>query len=582
MPEKGNNGIEESVPTVDNTVSEQSPIVDNVQPTEYSVNDFGLPSGDDFTGNGKRKKKLIPIIAIIAVVLAAIGGGVFFYFNSKPKAVMESAINDAYKKEYGDLSKFFKDLEENSLDYDIFNDTLKVSGEVSVGGELLKGLENNTIKFDLGIDVKNEMFEGTAILTEKNKDLIDATVFGKNGKLYMKSNSLLNGVYYIDDFDFEDVLDLSELEDMMNQVNLPKAKEIDKIVESIKNAVIESLDEDEMEKSKDEIKINNEKINATKITYTIDEKSTEKFVKSMLKQLKKDDDLLESIANIANIDVSELESALEEAEDSIDGSFEGMGKGKLNVYTTGVSNDFAMIELVTDSVKISYGSHKDNGCFVIKAESDDEEIKFEILSETKKDITTVEVNYNDDTLATFTVRAFNSNYLDLDYDINIPEEIAGDEYSAKGSLKVTSEKDGDNKVSGVFEFSIDANIAGESLDLSGKLDYAVEVGADIADYNTKNAKDTDDMTEEDAKKLQDALTELEDTEIFKFISELEDLDLDNLFGSSNINENQIQVNKCDVAICDYDTCEEKDGTEVCECEYFDYDNSKYETIMCEQ
>lgn len=590
MPVKGKKDIEEAISNDETTViAEQNSVVDEVSPTQSEENEFGLPSGNDFTSKSKKKKMLIPIVTIVAVILAAIGGVLFYTFNKKPEAIMKDAINDAYK----DFSKALKEYEENAINFDILKDSFKMSGELSVGGDLLKGLENDKIKVEVGLDAANEKFEASAILTEKNKNLLDATVFGKNGKLYIKSNNLFDNTYYIDDYDFEDYFDFSEYESMMSEIKMPSADDIDSIVKSLKNAIIKSLDKDEMKKSKEEIKINGTKVKTTKITYTIDEKSTEKFVKSMIKEIKKDDSLLEKIAEITDMDVSDLEDAIDEAQDAINegDAFKGMGKGKFSIYTAGLKQDVVRVELVADGVTIGYSDYKDN--FYFEVTSKDDDVNFEIVGETKKDVTTIDVKYNKETYATFKVRAFTSDYIDLDFDINLPKDIAGEEIVAKGSIKLTANKDGDKEVNGTFEFSLDAKIAGESINVSGKFDYKFEIGVEIADYNSSKAKEMDDMTEADAEKLMKAIEALEDTEIFEFISQFEDIDFDDLgFGTkdsvikdnviSPYDENGNEVDKCDLAVCDKSTCKEIDGIKKCECEYFDYDNNKFEKIMCEQ
>lgn len=526
MAVKANDGVADTTSNEETTVTSNNTEVNEVSNTQIQNNDFGMPNK-----NGKSKKLLITIISLVVIGLAGIGGFIFYKFNSNPEAIMKDAINDAYK----DFSKALEDFEKYDFNFNPLEDSFKMSGELSVGGDLLKGLENDKIKVEVGLDAKNEKFEASAILDENNKELLNATIFGKNGKLYLKSDNLFDNTYYINDYDFEENFDFSELESALGEMENISLEDIDSIVKSLKDAVIKSLDEDEMEKSKDEIKINGNKVKTTKITYTIDKKSTEKFVKSMIKEIKKDDSLLEKIAEIADEEVENIKDLLDEAEDEIDEDdiFSDMGKGKFSIYTTGLKQDVVRVELVAEGVTIAYNDYKDNFSFEVTSKDDD--VNFEIVGETKKDITTIDVKYNKETYATFVVRSFTDSYIDLDYDINLPEDLVGTEIIAEGSIKLKVNKESDTEINGTFEFSLDANVDGEKINVSGKLDYALEIGANIADYSTTNAKE--EMTEADAEKITNTIQSLQDTELFKFLGEL-DIDLDDLGLSNSYNEDE--------------------------------------------
>ncbi len=500
--------LEETVIVDDETLKE---VKDNVQ--------------NDLVGKGKKKKWIVGVVAAVIAIILVIGGIGYKVISNNPTNILKDSINNAYK----DFKDELKEYDKKKKDFDITKDSLKINGDIELTGDMFKDIKDDKISFTAGFDYANKLLEGEATLKEDGKDLLNATVFTKDNKMYLKSNNLFDNTYELDDFDFDSEFNLEELEEAMKEVNNVSTDDIDYLVKEFKDALIKSLNKDEMTKEKEEIEINDLSVKTTKISYNIDKSSTKELMTSLSDILTENDEFLSKLAKLTDTEKSDIKDALKELKDS--DNYEDMPKGELNVYTTGVTNKVVKVELKLDTVTVSYSDYKDNIYLLVSEKQSD--MKLEVIAKTEKKVTDVEVKFNKQKIATLTVRQFDEEGIDLDYDINVEDEI-----KAKGTIKITCKEKSSTEYEGVMEFSINAEIDGEEIDFGVKMNYTIKTKEKIADYDTSKAIESDDITEEDSKKLESALEDLENSKIYSFI---EDMDLDDLLDMNTGNNSSSNI-----------------------------------------
>lgn len=538
--ENGGTSLNE-VPTMPSQASQNSYIdgsVPNTNPTNTTTIENAQTSPMPNQNNAPKNKGTIKI-AIIVIAILLIGGLAFgaykMFFATSKTDMLKSAINGVYAEFSSSLEK----LEKQKVDIDIFNDSLKLEGDFQIDGSTFAKLKDDKIDFTLGLDYKNKLMEASGKLSEKNKDLLDGKIILKNNHLYLKSDSLLNNIYDLGSYNFDDHVDLGDLENDLNSVDLPSASDIDFIVKEFKDALLNSLDEKNMKQEKVDLSINNTKVKATKITYTINKETMLKLAKNLATELNSNDNLKAKLVDIFKIDKDDYQDALDAMQDekAFD-SFEG--EGEFSIYATGVTHQFAGAELIVkDGGKLAFYNSGDNAYFIFNEEESNE--KIEITSVKEKDIYDVSIIMTEDNkaneVAKLTIRKLTNEEIDLDYDLNIEDT------KANGSIKLTG-KQNNKDITGTVEFSVNYTDGKEKYDVSFTANYKVTTGQKIATDNVTTAISSENITDEDMTKVKDKLTDLESSNIydylkddFNFTSEIID-SLDESSNYSSIYDNQ--------------------------------------------
>lgn len=514
-------------------VSEKTVIVD-----DETLKEVQDKVQNDFTDNGKKKKIVVPIVVAAIALILIIGGIGYKTISNNPTNILKDSINNAYK----DFKDSLEEYDKKKKDFDITKDSIKVSGDLQLSGDMFKDIEDDKISFTAGFDYANKLLEGEATLEEDGKNLLNATVWTKDNKMYLKSNNLFDNTYELDDFDFEEEFNLEELEDAMSEMDNVSTDDIDYLVKEFKDALIKSLNKDEMTKEKETIEINDLSVKTTKISYNIDKNSTKELMTSLADILTENDEFISKLAKLTDSEKSDIKDAFKELKDK--DNYEDMPKGEINIYTTGVTNKVVKVELKLDTVTMSYSDYKDN-VYVLVSEKESD-LRLEVIGKTEKKVTDIEVKFNKQKIATLTVRQFDEEGIDFDYNIDVEDEI-----KAKGTVKITCKEKSKTEYEGVVEFSINAEADGEEIDFGAKMNYTIQTKEKIADYDTSKAIASDDITEEDAEKLENALEDLENSKIYSFI---EDMDLDDLLDIDDNNTSDNTYNDDDFDIYDDDEC----------------------------
>ena len=286
MPENGNNGVENVTPITGQDVVSTNPM--NEIPTEPSP---VTTSYEVDYSSKKNKKNLLPVIIVGALVaLLVIAAIAYTVITSNPKNLLKGAINKIYS-EFSDSLEVYDDTLKELKEYKIdLKDPISVNADLQVRGSLfdLNKIKDNKISIAAGIDAGNKKMEATAKIEESGKDLFNGATYIKDDKFYFTSDQVLNNMYYFDlnsaDYSdlkesfyeiFDSINGLEQTEFNMEELlkDAPKSKDIDEIGKELKDALISSLNEEYITKTKEEIEINDLTVKATKVSYDLNKAS---------------------------------------------------------------------------------------------------------------------------------------------------------------------------------------------------------------------------------------------------------------------------------------------------------------------
>lgn len=596
--------------------------------TEVVETDLAKNAGKekDSTKKPKKKKwKLIIALSIIAVLLIA-SGVTSFMIKRNPSSVFKSAINKGYKdfsKELNDLDDAIKDLQKE-LDYE---GARVYDMNISFKGGTFKDLESSSINLKLGLDNKDKKVEISGELKDDGKILADGAAFIKDDTAYLYSDSILNGGVIvkedIDDFIAEnigfslknasvsDIVDGLVDNDVLNTdideetadkikyftdkklTEIFDKKLIDKIAKDGKNALIKSINKDNLEKTEETIEINDLSVNTYKYTYVINESSLKDFMKTFSETLKNDKDFIDNVAKLTGVDKKDIKDLLNELGDK--DNYENVPKAEFSIYTTKTLLTPVRYELVIDNFVVSYSEYKKNFSLLLAPTKGNEKIELSGVPNGKTTDVKLEYNINKNkgtilegtinkndkkeknfefTMNTESISKLSNSSDDIpsmkikySYRWNKKESYSkidfGDLYSMTSETKFES----DDKTTG--QEIIDLNLTKDNaksfgIDLSdigldeitGKIiiDITYTKGGTIADYNVNDADNINDLEDDYEQKVKENvesfMNDFKESNMFKFFSNLNiKIPTDTSSNSSNSNDNN-----SDLSIYDDDDC----------------------------
>ena len=405
----------------------------------------------------KKGNKLIPII-IAAVIVVIVGATIGIYIHSSsPKNIVSKVIEKTYEK--------YDKVMNNTIDYDFSKDTLKVSGDLNVDTNIdgLEKLKNDKFTFDIGVDYKSKKLEAGLAVDEKKTTLIDIMAYIVDNKLYLDLGKDYDGLLKTDDVNFEDFLSI-DLEETKNDFT---KEDINYIVKAYKNILIKSIDEKDLKKSTDTIKINGKDTKVNKISYTINDQNIEKLTKKMIEETLKDNELIKKLAKVSGKEVVDVKYELEEQQEKF--TIDEDLNIKLDIYTKGITNSFAGLNMRAD---------KDN---------------YLNLTVNKKDSNVV--IKSDDTKIDLDINKLTDEEANIDYNVKYEDT------KLSGNLTYNNKKIDNKRYQGKVIYYMNYNK--QKLKLT--LDYKLKVNVPIAKIDTNKAKD---ITEADG--IEDAYNNIMD------------------------------------------------------------------------
>lgn len=485
--------LNEEMVTNEETVSEE--VVTNEEVVTKQVN--------------VRKVKVGPLIGIIvAVVVLILAAAVLFTYNrfiNNPVKIFERAINSMYDEFHNSL----KDIEKTEDDYFNFEEeAINVEADLKLDGSFMNfyQLKDNVLKVNCGVDYKNDLISMGAKILENDKDLIDGNLYLKDKKFFLESN-LFNNIYS-GDLD-EDVFKSEETNENIFDANSYSIKDLDNTVKKLKDALIDSLDKESMTKTQETIDVNDEKVDTNKVTYKLDKESTKKLFSSIAQIILDDEDLLNNLSKISGTSKEDLTKALEEVQkDEFYDDFTDEDNMEIAIYTAGLTYKFVKFEIVEKDGKIEYINYKETNKFIFNDIENNElyEVNFKI----RNDVITITVTCNKEQIVKYVIKELTDDKLNIEFEINDGET------KLDGGIIMELKTNTDTEASGTMTLTLDINSNTGKYDLKADVDFKVLVGTKVEDRKFDNAIDIKNFKDEDAKKAEEVLTNMENSNLYKY------------------------------------------------------------------
>lgn len=433
----------------------------------------------------KAKKSVAPFLLLGLVAILLVAGIVAKIMISSPKHVFTTCINSVYK----DVSNTLKEIEEI---YQPDKEAIEIKGTMKIDTNM-----DSEELLDADVNIKNLKFDfSTGIDIPHKEVLLSAGVEGKDerigGKIYYTDGAeYLQTTFYDSIIKLGDDIgvDVDELNDYLEAAgNTDISLSLyDDILEAFTKALTSSLDKEAMSKEKDEIEVLDKELKVTKNSYKLTEKTVQKLAKSLAENLLDNKDFIKNLAKATGLDKDDIKEGLKTLkEEAKDISFEG--KITINIYTKGIINSFAGIDIYADKEKmISWYEDGEN------VEAKAEDVVFTIKKDGKEK--KAKLTVNGEKLMTATIRSYDKEKIDFDFII-----YEDDEELTKGSIYFTR-KDKKKTISG--EYKVKVQYEDEWVEVSG--DYSLETKDKLDGLKTSGAIDSEDL---DMDKFLEALKDV--------------------------------------------------------------------------
>jgi len=460
----------------------------------------------------KPKKGLgIGIIILIAVLAVGLIGGITYYFmSSTPKAMYKTLIKKAFKEVNSVIDDYDKQKEKFEYKDKALILEAELSGDTNIADVKKElndkniNLKDYTIGGKIGLDTRNqEMIVGASIKGLKEK--IGLEIYAKDSKLYIMSD-LLDEPIVIDtkedsngEGNYEDSLKRASdsLEDLINnidkvmeQVNKSKlsTKDSKYVVNAIRDAIIDSLDESKMKKESSSIEVDGKTIKVTKVSYELDKENVKNTIKKVCEKLLNDDKFIGIIADVSQMEKSKIKDALNELKSEAP-NVEMPKDTYINLYVKGLTNSFVGLSLEVEGKEvITYYKNKNQTEITITNNASDSygESKKEkvviLITEEKKSMTIVG-KYNGKTIVELELDTSDEDVLNITrYLVNL------NDHKMTGHLKLKVEQ-----TKSLIKLTADVEIKDNDEYVSANGFISLTSADKLTDKNISNAQKAEDV-----------------------------------------------------------------------------------------
>ena len=228
---------------------------------------------------------------------------------------------------------------------------MQFEANIKLKGDLLSNtLNKDSFSINGFVDLDNEKLQLSVSVLENNQNIIDGTVFYDGDKTYIASSSLLDNVYDVSDCtdknDFACKLTNFQLFKKDNLGVSSKDVSVDKAIDGLKSAILDSVNNNNTYRNKGTF--NEENVNFKKYTLKLD-KDTVSSIYSKLNDSAKFylNKIVYNFIDDVNskIDVDKIiVNAINDMQESLE----------INIYTSGLLNKFAMIEIGNNSSVVHF------------------------------------------------------------------------------------------------------------------------------------------------------------------------------------------------------------------------------------
>ena len=482
-------------PTLGTPISQETgtPMNLNQQLTASPINTGNKPNGFATLIEKVKSFGINPIVTIAAVAVVLVGVIIISAAASSPKSVFKSAIKTMYKGANTAVEGYETYLDE----YDITKKALLVNGKFSIETNVEEyenyNLNKMSIGFDAGVDYKNEILSFGGSL-KGNKETVNLNAQYQKNEMYITS-SLFEEMLKIDsemlselgvDIDFEEVK--KGYEEFKKEYDTDP-ETYDYLAKTIRNALINSIDSEFMEKETDKVDVLDKEIKVTKYSYIFDEDAVQDLLIKVAEYLLEEEDFAKTLADACGVETKDVKELLKEMKSEAK-DLDFKEKFALNIYTRGLFNSYAGIgfemegkeyfSLYTDrkNIEMTYDDHGDDeyGTKIVMTFEKDGKGYKGVLKENKEKILELKIKE-------ISEEVFDSEF--------VIYEDGKKEGTIKTYIKFQVNKD---KFTTNYEFKITEEESKEYMGFKG--DYTIAFKDNIEKTNNKNAISIEEMNVE--------------------------------------------------------------------------------------
>ncbi|MBR4230613.1 MAG: hypothetical protein IKR74_00420 [Bacilli bacterium] len=534
-------------PTVDSTDAFQAQSVPNQpEPTPAPALDPSLnvqqiaPALDEIAAeNAPKKKSKKGLIFILLLIVAIIAGVVIYKFVLlKPNKAYDQIFNVYKEKVSKALKTTIEPIESSILE------TGNITIETNVTE--LKDFNNLAVDYRFGLDYPNKKIELTTGLKESSKDVLKATMYLVNNKIYLLSEQIYSKPLLIgNSFNMDEIFE-----------NI-KPSDLSYAIKSVGNCFVNALANADYTSQDTKIKIGDKSTLVTDNIMVINEKNLDKILKSFYKEIKNDHKLVDIISTASKVDVDQINSYI----DSYLNESHDFSKGEIRVHT--------YTKLFTSKVVSIKASVNSNGESqdILDITFDKKNITINVIFDSDNKITAKSTDGKnfDIIFYSYEEEVFNGK-ITKNSENNYSLETKVDDYTIKATFEY-KEENSDRIIKSNIEISEGSEYLKISID--SKTQYNMELG----DVNVSGAVDINNLSSTDIKKIEKNIKKV--VKNSKALSSLfAAFGIDDLFEDSS-SSNKSLTEMCD----DIDTICSKCTGNSCECVY-NQGLSDQKTITC--
>lgn len=384
----------------------------------YLTTSFKPPK---FSQNVKKGANVLLVMILVLGVFLAIGYFGLYpiykkYVSSRPKMIFDSSVDY--------VSDYLKNvIEKNVSESDVFyfDTNFKIKSNIDGFDELY----NDTYGIEFGVDPARKTSFSSIYVKDNNKRYA-SRIIEKEDKVYY-NYSTSDKYLEIDAEEQEDYYD--EWRELLDSSADISREDLIYLIDKESEIIKELIENDLVSQEKDEIDVSGETIPVVRNTYKIEKDEYKRLDKKYIDKIKEDLKLLEILAKLEDMTVSEYKDTLEEDSEEYELIF--------NIYTVDGTKVVGFDLEENGFRNLYYYSNEGNFEFHINLSDDecvsgndcvaDEQFIIDLTGNKKDTYTEVEVKYNGKKVATLNVKSFTDAKIDFEYVVEYEEqEINGD------------------------------------------------------------------------------------------------------------------------------------------------------------
>lgn len=438
-------------------------------------------------------KKVISILLFI-LSIAMIGSGV--YIMNSNKYMFESALDGVFDYlvdgyvEMSNASKNLADINKYKLTTSTSfkqnnNELASLNGDIYVNGIDKKAY------IDLVSKVNGEDFVGLEVLLS-------------NDKLYAKIKEVMNEFYYNDLTSYTESTSNAENLEYSQLLKLEK-NELELLTKHLKNSILKDLKDSDFSKSSETLTLDNKNYKTNKITLNISKKRLGTIVENLLTYISKDNKAIQILQKFdKTITKDSIQKSLESLKEQ-SSSFSDEEQLNFSFYIESFTS-LRRIELSTSNNEVD-SIATGNESFTLDIYNNSYKNKTYLLTIIDNDATTMTIKeeYTDSDKANLIIK-----YDDYEINGTISSTNSAQEFNLNllssgqniGTINYKYTVVGKNK-----EYKLDLSILLSDQSIEIVSNNTILLNEEIPNLDVENAKDFNEMTEEEQSKLSDFFNE---------------------------------------------------------------------------